>query len=462
MRSLLAVLALLALALHGVHDAVDLGPGFAAWFQPSVFLACGVAVALRAFRPPHRLPWALLGAGLSLYGLGSVYYNLSGGLGFPSSADVLWLAMYPLAFAAMAGLISRRLWKASVAVWLDGLVAGTVVAALVAAFVFDPVFGLTVAHGEAAVARLAYPVADLVAVGVVIAVWSVGGRRTDRFWALFGLGFALLAVADSVYVVQAAHDTWAPGNWLDYPYALATLLLAAAAWVGPGRGTSATAAAGAATGSSRVWLPVFSALTAVALTALAVTSQLNPLATALALLGLLAVVMRLGATLLRLNRQSRTLADHAANDPLTGLANHRTVHDRLADELARARAYDAPLSVVALDLDHFKAVNDTWGHNEGDEVLQAVAHALRAQADDDQLVGRVGGEEFVLVLPWLAADEAFAVAERCREALSRLRVHGVPVSSSAGVSSFPEDDPSGARLLELADGALYWAKRAGR
>ena len=189
---------------------------------------------------------------------------------------------------------------------------------------------------------------------------------------------------------------------------------------------------------------------------------LNPLATILSLITMFAVVLRLGSTLARVNRQSRELAELAAADPLTGLPNHRTVHEQLARELKRAKGIAAPLSVIALDIDHFKNLNDTYGHTEGDAALQAIAAVLSDQVGGRQMVGRVGGEEFVLVLPEIESGEAFALAERCRSALSDLSVHGSGLSCSAGVASFPADDPEGHRLLEYADGALYWAKRSGR
>jgi diguanylate cyclase (GGDEF)-like protein len=342
------------------------------------------------------------------------------------------------------------------AVWLDGVIGGGVVAATVAALVFDPVFKITVGGGVASIARLAYPVGDLVMVGVVIAAWSVSGRRLSPLWAAVGIGFGLLALGDSAYVVQAAHGTWAPGNGLDYPYALGTMLLAAAAWL---PAPQARANDGERMG---VRLPVACGLAALALTSVAVLVGLNPLAKVLSLITMLAVVMRLGSTLARVNRQSRELAALAATDPLTGLPNHRTVHERLALELRRARGIAAPLSVIALDIDHFKSLNDTYGHTEGDAALQAIAAVLSDHVSGRQLVGRVGGEEFVLMLPDVEADEAFALAERCRAALSGLSVHGAGLSCSAGVASFPADDPDGQRLLEYADGALYWAKRSGR
>jgi diguanylate cyclase (GGDEF)-like protein len=453
------------LALHVTYDTVGLGSPstdslFAQWFQPVAFFGCGAATLLRAFAMKRRAPWLLLGCALILYAGGNLYFNVATDEGhppgFPSAADALWLALYPLAFAALALLVRGRFNKVSAAVWLDGVICGTAVAAVVAAVVFDPVFTVTVANGAPSVARLAYPIGDLITVGVVIVVWGIGGRRLDRLWALLGAGFVLLAAADSFYVVQAAHGEWVPGNALDYPYALATMVIAASAWARP----SGRRARGV--DSAKLALPVACALVALALTTDAVVAGVNPLATALSLLTLLAVILRLGSTLAGLRRQSRELATLAATDPLTGLANHRTVHERLALELRRAQSLQRPLSVVTLDIDHFKTINDTYGHTEGDAALQAIAGVLSKQVRGGQLVGRVGGEEFVLILPYATGEDAFAAAERCRAALAGLSVHGVGVSCSAGIASYPADGATGTRLLELADGALYWAKRSGR
>ncbi|MEA2403446.1 MAG: hypothetical protein QOE08_93, partial [Thermoleophilaceae bacterium] len=101
-------------------------------------------------------------------------------------------------------------------------------------------------------------------------------------------------------------------------------------------------------------------------------------------------------------------------------------------------------------------------HTEGDAALQAIAGELLRQARGSDLVGRVGGEEFALVMPDTTGSQAYVIAERCRAALARHSVQGVAISCSAGVASFPADDPEGTRLVELADGALYWAKRSGR
>src|SRR4051812_5142526 len=322
MTRLLIPLAAALLALHVGEEAFGSGSGtfsmlVADWFQPVAYLGCGLAVLWAPTRGQRRLPWILLGAGLILYASGNVYFNLmtratGEAPGFPSTADALWLSLYPLTFAALATLLRGRLPNLHIAVWLDGLIGGGVVAAIVAAAVFDPIFEVTVGGGAPSIARLAYPVADLVAVGVVIAVWSVSGRRLDPFWALLGTGFGLLAVGDSVYVVQAAHGTWAPGNALDYPYAVATMAIAAAAWVPAPKGPAPRRAE-----DTSATLPVLAGLAALALVGAAAVFGLNPLATALSLLTMFAVVMRLGSTLVRLGRQSRALAALAATDPLT-------------------------------------------------------------------------------------------------------------------------------------------------
>jgi len=187
-----------------------------------------------------------------------------------------------------------------------------------------------------------------------------------------------------------------------------------------------------------------------------------PVAPDHALLEVLTQIGRqLGRVVERIQAQEQ-LAHQAMHDSLTGLANHRSLHERLEEEVERARRQGTVISVVALDIDHFKAINDTYGHSEGDAALRVIADELKSQARVYDVVARVGGEEFALVLPGASPDAAYATAERCRRALSELSFHGGGVACSAGVASYPRDDADGRHLLELADGALYWAKRAGR
>jgi diguanylate cyclase (GGDEF)-like protein len=161
-------------------------------------------------------------------------------------------------------------------------------------------------------------------------------------------------------------------------------------------------------------------------------------------------------------RQRDTLREQAATDGLTGLLNHRGSQERLRLEVERAVAAEETMSVVILDLDHFKLINDSHGHAEGDRALAAAAAKLRASVREGDAVGRLGGEEFMLVLPGVGVEGAAEAAERARLALGEVRVHGRPLEASAGVATCPDDASEAPELLERADAALYAAKHAGR
>jgi len=157
-------------------------------------------------------------------------------------------------------------------------------------------------------------------------------------------------------------------------------------------------------------------------------------------------------------RAQDELAWLALHDPLTRLPNRRALEARLAMEVERARASVHPLSVAVLDLDGFKAVNDVHGHGTGDRVLADLAARLRGGTPPDGLAARIGGEEFVMVLPGRSLAQALAVAEAVRRAVEAHPVGGLPgVTVSAGVA-----EGAGPGLLAAADAALYRAKRAGR
>jgi two-component system, cell cycle response regulator len=176
-----------------------------------------------------------------------------------------------------------------------------------------------------------------------------------------------------------------------------------------------------------------------------------------AMLGQFAAHGALAARNVRLRIEIERLA---SIDGLTGLANRRVFETVLAREVARAHRNFVELSLVIFDVDRFKAVNDTLGHQAGDEVLRRVARALSGVAREADLVARQGGEEFAVILPCCSNGQAIAVAERMRAAVAADPEIGATISG--GVATLPADAIEGDQLVAAADEALYDAKRAGR
>ncbi len=160
--------------------------------------------------------------------------------------------------------------------------------------------------------------------------------------------------------------------------------------------------------------------------------------------------------------QVERLAADATTDPLTGLANHRAFQERLRAELGRAQRHGRSLTLALIDLDDFKAVNDTGGHGIGDEVLRAVATALKDALRGGDVLARLGGDEFAALLPETPALEAAAALERARQEIAAAALPGgLRVSISLGLCDV-EHATDAAQLTRFADGALYWSKEHGR
>ena len=168
-------------------------------------------------------------------------------------------------------------------------------------------------------------------------------------------------------------------------------------------------------------------------------------------------------------RLAQRLRELSMRDGLTKIYNHRAIHDRLGEELARASRYGHPLAVIICDLDHFKRVNDAFGHLAGDAVLRGAAKAMEASLRSADLFGRYGGEEFLAVLPETDLAAALHLAERMRDALTG-RLLPLPAGGTIGVTgSFGvagreelDGEVTADRLVTLADERLYAAKAAGR
>ncbi len=165
------------------------------------------------------------------------------------------------------------------------------------------------------------------------------------------------------------------------------------------------------------------------------------------------------------NLRNLAIAENrAATDALTGLPNKRSVEDTLKRMVAHASRSATPLSAIVLDLDHFKQVNDTYGHGSGDDVLAAAGAVLKASIRAADFAGRFGGEEFIVLLSATDRDGALVAAEKIRNAIAAISVPAVgrAITASLGLATFPDDASDAVALLRGADRALYTAKRNGR
>jgi two-component system, cell cycle response regulator len=168
-------------------------------------------------------------------------------------------------------------------------------------------------------------------------------------------------------------------------------------------------------------------------------------------------------TLLDFKTYLDTCEEAAFTDHLTGLANRRRFERQLEREVARTLRYDRPFCLLLLDIDRFKMVNDTYGHEAGDEAIRRLANVLQAGTRGIDTAARIGGEEFAVILTETDFDGGLEVAERLRLAIKAAAIEGVGnLTASFGVAEFPMSAQTGRELFTVADAALYEAKRQGR
>jgi diguanylate cyclase (GGDEF)-like protein len=469
-RWLLAVTAALAalVAVTGLHAALGLG-GRAAeepirdWVTSAVYILVGTVVCWRAARVAEaRAAWVVFAVGVSLYGLGNVLWAAwiehLPGPPIPSVCDGLWLTLYPCCYAGILGLAGLRQRRLPARIWLDGVIAALGVAALGAAVVVRPVLASVSGGTAAVVTELAYPLCDLLLAALVVGVLSLRGWRLDRMWALLGAGFIALAAADCMYALQVAGGASAPSAATNLVYDLGVLALAFAAWQPRIAHSPAAIPGPAVLGISATFT-----LSALGLLVYDHFVRLDPLALALALATVLAALARTGLAF----RDIRALAEsrrQALTDDLTSMPNRRHFLRRLNDGVAACSASRTGLALLLFDLDHFKELNDTLGHEAGDELLRQVGARLRGLLRSGDTAARLGGDEFgVLLADAGEAAAAEAVADKILAAVAEpfpIRGLSLRVTASIGIALFPDHAGDVEELMQHADVAMYEAKAA--
>jgi diguanylate cyclase (GGDEF)-like protein len=173
-------------------------------------------------------------------------------------------------------------------------------------------------------------------------------------------------------------------------------------------------------------------------------------------------IEKLAKSQIAIEAKNQELLLLATSDPLTNCLNRRALHDQLEGKFEGGRKTDNNFCCIMADIDHFKRVNDTHGHGVGDDVIKMAAESLREVVRDRDLVARMGGEEFCVILPGASLEIAHTIAERCREKIAAKVTRGVTVTCSFGVTSIRLGATSSKELIQQADEALYFSKEHGR
>jgi diguanylate cyclase (GGDEF)-like protein len=461
-------LLLACIAVSAAHAIFQLGGH--AWAQPirdwltsAVYILVGVIVCWRALRTTQaRRAWMVFAFGISIYGLGNVLWAAwiehLPEPPIPSICDGLWLTLYPACYIGIFGLARLRERHVPARMWLDGLIAGLGIAAIGAAIVVRPVLASVSGDTAAVITEMAYPICDLLLAALVVGVLALRGWRVDRMWGMLGIGFIALAVADCMYALQVAGGATAPSSMTNTTYDVGVLLLALAAWQRAPAPEADSVPSGAVLG-----IPAAFAVSALGLLIYDHYSRLDPLALALAMLTILAAIARTALTF----RDVRALAEtrrEALTDDLTSMPNRRHFLRRVHDAILATNLTGGSVALLLVDLDHFKELNDTLGHDAGDQLLRQVGTRLSDVLRATDTAARLGGDEFGVLLND-AFDEAsaIAVAQKIIRALGEpfpVKNVGLRVTASIGIARFPQDAENEERLMQHADIAMYEAKAA--
>ena len=378
--------------------------------------------------------YGALGLALALWLAGDTLWIASPGARgpFPGQADWFWLAGYPAACAGLALLLRARVrGSLGPTMWLDGAIAATAVASLIAA-----------ASPGRGTGALAYPLGDVLLLCLAAGATALLGRRAGRTFVLVAAGLALCAVADAARLLEGV-EVRAP---------LAALVLACAAAL-----PAETRRRSAPVGGAHVGLPA--AFTLAALGVLVWDRQVEALtdpAVDLALAVPFLLVLRLAVSLRENNRLLERSRDEALTDALTGLGNRRALMRALSDALDEAER-GRPYKLALFDLDGFKAYNDVFGHVAGDVLIEHLGGRLAGSVHGVGRAFRMGGDEFCVLVP---TDRSAAALVRAAEAL-REEGEGFRIDASVGVVDLPGDVADAEAALQLADRRMY-AQKDGR
>jgi diguanylate cyclase len=437
-----------------------------------------VVVGVRLHRP-NDPGWRLIMLGIALWVAGDSYWNAypfatGHEAPFPSLADALYLVCYLPLIAGV--LVLMRGGRPKIADLVEGAIVGAGATLIIWFAVVEPVaHSHAVPFGPRMIAT-AYPVADNLLLLALIQLVIARGFRQPALRYFVG-AFALILGTDIIYARARVSATFTPGSWLNLGYLLFYLLLGCA-FLSPSIGRVLPLRSKPPLAISRLRLASLVLPLLIVPIFLAEGGGRDPaqsrvLAAGCALISLL-VFARLVLVFKERDAVHRDrlqvqeeLAQMAYRDPLTGLANRSALYEAIDAAVLQARTARRAVAVLFVDLDHFKTVNDLYGHTDGDEVLRDVAVRLKAVLRERDLVARHGGDEFIIVMPGLPPDQApeLAATVAARIAAEFVRPFEIgggkhQLGITSGFSIYPADGSSTQELIDSADRAMYSRKQA--
>ena len=458
---LLGIACAAGLALYGVQvsPVVTAALGMLSVWVPTA--VCWLAVHRVGLRRPEVL---LVAAAVTSWVAGSTYYvgvqNTAGPVPFPSFADVGSALFYTLIVAALVVAVHRQARGAASSMWWDAAV-GSLGAGAVLAVVLRPVLDSVLAGPPslATVVLAAYPLFDLLLVAVVAGIAALRDVRMGSRWALLVAGLLVFAAADAAYSLKMTSGTYVFGTTSDAGWAIGIALIAL--WVDgtAQQDRSATQETRSARGAMALAVSSVATLAGLGVLLTSTWAPVSTLAVILAGVTLLAAAVRSQVAFRLLARMADLRRLTAATDELTGLPNRRALYAEGASRLAEPQCRRQALLIM--DLNKFKEVNDSLGHHAGDQLLVQVGARLREHLRGADLLARLGGDEYAVLLDDAGHDEATEVAVKLRAALEEpfaLEDIALHSSVSIGMALFPDHGPDLSTLLSKADIAMYKAK----